>query len=92
MTYILSFLALHPLLAVLYVIWTRTRSKVVALFALVIDVLLNYTTASAIWGWPQRGEWTISKRLKRARAGTGLRGLWAHQLAEWLNRHDPGHV
>ena len=89
MTYILAFLALHPLLAVMYVIWARTGSKVVALPALVIDVFLNYTTAWVIWGKPQKGEWTISKRLKRIQDRNGWMGL---AVARWLNRHDPGHV
>lgn len=89
---ILTFIALHPLLAVLYVLWARTRSKWIALPALLIDVFLNYTTASAVWGLPQRGEWTISKRLKRQRFDAGRRGVWAWQLAEWLNKHDPGHI
>ena len=89
MIYILAFIVLHPILAALYVIWARTDSKVVALFALVIDVLLNYTTASAIWGWPQRGEWTISKRLKRRQTRNPRFGVLT---ASWLNRHDAGHV
>ena len=92
MTYLFIFIALHPLLAVMYVLWARTRSKWIAAPALVIDVLLNFTTASVIWGWPERGELTISKRLKRQRGDAGMRGLMAHTLAEWLNRHDPGHV
>lgn len=92
MTCALAFLLLHPLLAVLFVAWARTRLKWIAAIALPIDVLLNYTTASAIWGWPKRGEWTISKRLKRQRGETGRRAMWAWRLAEWLNRHDPGHV
>ena len=89
MIYILAFIALHPLLAVLYIIWARTGSKVVALPALVIDVALNYTTASVIWGWPHRGEWTISKRLKRDQARNFRFGVL---VADWLNRHDLGHV
>jgi hypothetical protein len=92
MTYLLTFIALHPLLAVMYVLWARTRSNWIAAPALVIDVLLNFTTASILWGWPKRGEWTISKRLKRQRGDTGRRGWLVHTLAEWLNRHDPGHV
>ncbi len=92
MTYLLAFLALHPLLAVLFVLWARTRSKAIALPALVIDVALNFTTVAAIWGWPKRGEWTISKRIKRQRWDSGWRGVLAWRLAEWLNKHDPGHV
>ena len=89
MIYLLAFIGLHPLLAALYIIWARTGSAVVALPALVIDVLLNYTTASLVWGLPQRGEWTISKRLKRAQARNSRFGVL---VTDWLNRHDPGHV
>ena len=92
MTYLVAFLLLHPLLAVLFVLWARTRSKWIAAPALVVNVLLNYTTASAIWGWPHRGEWTISKRLKRQRFDGGWRGALACKVADWLNKHDPGHV
>lgn len=87
MTYLAAFLLLHPLLAVLYVAWARTRSKWIAAPALVIDVLLNYTTAWALWGKPR--EWTISQRLKRPQKRN--QGL-ADKLKAWLNKHDPGHV
>lgn len=91
--WLLASFVLSPLvLAALFVLWARTRSKLIAAPALLIDVLLNYTTASVIWGWPHRGEWTISKRLKRQRFDAGRRGVLAWQLAEWLNRHDPGHI
>lgn len=92
MTYLLAFLLLHPLLLVLFALWARTGWKVFAAIGLPVDVLLNFTTASLIWGWPQRGEWTISKRLKRQRFEVGKRAIWAWRLAEWLNKHDPGHV
>lgn len=89
MTYLVAFLLLHPLLAVLYVAWARTRSHAVGVVALVIDVLLNYTTASLVWGWPHSGEWTISKRLRRPQKRNQRA---ASVLARWLNDHDPGHV
>ena len=89
MTYLLLFLALHPLLAVLYIIWSRTGSMIVALPAFVIDVFLNYTTAALLWGWPRKGEYTISKRLKRPQT----RNIHlAQKIVSALNRHDPGHV
>lgn len=89
MTYLVAFLLLHPLLAVLFVAWARSRSRYVAAVALVIDVILNFTTAALIWGWPYRGEWTISKRLKRPQKRNQRA---ASMLARWLNDHDPGHV
>ena len=92
MIYLLIFIALHPLLAVLFFLWARTGSKAIALPALVVDVLLNFTTASVIWGRPERGEWTISKRLKRQRSDTGRLGVQAWRLAELLNSIKPGHI
>lgn len=89
MTYLVAFFLLHPLLAVLFVAWARTRSKWIAAPALVIDVLLNFTTAWALWGKPRRGEWTISKRLKRSQIRNQRLAL---RLAAWLNTHDLGHV
>lgn len=91
--WLLASFVLSPLvLAALFVLWARTRWKAVAVPALILDVFVNFTWAWAIWGRPQRGEWTISKRLKRQRFDAGRRGVWAWQLAEWLNRHDPGHI
>lgn len=89
MIYLVAFILLHPLLAVLFVAWARTRSRWIAAPAFVLDVFLNYTTASVLWGWPRRGEWTISQRLRRAQTRNQLA---ARVLVRWLNRHDPGHV
>lgn len=89
MSYLLGFVALHPLMAALYVAWARTRSRWIAAPAFVLDVFLNYTTASAVWGWPRRGEWTISQRLRRAQPRNRRA---AHALIAFLNKHDPGHV
>ena len=86
MTYLIVFLLLHPALLVLFWMWARHESKVIALPALVIDVMLNYTTASVLWGWPRRGEWTISKRLSRRAS------KWERRLADLLNRIKPGHI
>jgi hypothetical protein len=33
--------------------------------ALIIDVLVNWTSLAVIFGWPRRGEWTFSTHLAR---------------------------
>lgn len=92
MAWLIAFLLLHPLLLVLFWAWARTGWRVFAAVGLPIDVLLNYTTAALIWGWPRAGEWTISKRLKRQRLDLGRRAMWAWRLAELLNTIKPGHI
>lgn len=79
---------LCPVLFLLYCAWAKTGLKAIALPALAIDVWLNYTTAILLWGFPQTGEWTISKRLARQRHEYKS----ASWLADLLNRIKPGHV
>lgn len=85
----LAFVLGHLVLAGLFVAWARTRSKWIAAPALILDVFYNFTTAWALWGKPRRGEWTISKRLKRPQTRNQRLAL---RLAAWLNTHDLGHV
>jgi len=35
------------------------------LLALVLDVLANYTELAYVFGWPEKGDYTASKRFKR---------------------------
>lgn len=37
----------------------------VAVLAWVADIIIAHTTWAAIYGWPKRGEWTISHTLER---------------------------
>lgn len=39
--------------------------KVLALLTAVLDVIANYTEWALIFGWPSKGDHTITKRLKR---------------------------
>lgn len=86
---LLAFAFGHLVLTGLFVAWARTRSNWIAVPALVLDAFYNFTTAWALWGKPRRGEWTISKRLKRPQTRNQV---LAKRLAAWLNKHDPGHV
>jgi len=64
--------------------------KPVALFATVVDVVLNYTTVSILfWEWPEAGEYTITKRLQRLINGAGWRTDIALPLAKLLNFFAP---
>ncbi|MES2972379.1 MAG: hypothetical protein V4757_02165 [Pseudomonadota bacterium] len=60
----------------------------VAWVALVLDVVLNFLHFAALfWDWPQRGEWTLSKRLTRLNKDPGWRGHLARpitRLLDWL--------
>jgi len=90
--YLLAFILLHPALLLIFVAWAKTDLRLIAAVGVVLSVALNYTTASAIWGWPRKGEWTISKRLKRQQLDAGWRGRWAWQLAHFLNSIKPDHI
>jgi hypothetical protein len=61
----------------------------VTLVALVIDVIANYTELALIYGWPRRGEWTLSKRLWRLSYFTGWRGRLAVWMIFYTGRFDP---
>ncbi|MEY2688890.1 MAG: hypothetical protein RL375_3088 [Pseudomonadota bacterium] len=57
----------------------------VALPALLLNVILNYTVLALLtWDWPQRGEWTFSKRLERLVLAPGWRGDVAFYVARHL--------
>lgn len=92
MIWLLAFLALHPLLLALFCAWAWTGWRAIAALGLVVDVLLNFSTVALALGWPQSGEWTISKRLKRQRFDVGRRGYWAWWLSELINQIKPGHI
>jgi len=72
--------------------WWRIVAPVTA-FALLIDVLANYTELSlAMLEWPKRGEWTFSTRLERLFREQGWRGDIARPVSRVLNWFSPtGH-
>lgn len=55
----------------------------ITFIAWVIDVILNYTELALLMlDYPQRGEFTFSKRLSRIKQEQGKRG----KLAQWISR------
>lgn len=71
----------------------RVVCKVIAGFALLFDVYLNFTTlALYIWDRPARGEWTFSTRLKRLQFYPGWRGAVARVIRDYLNFFQARHV
>jgi hypothetical protein len=89
---IIALLLSIPLLWVLYVVgiqyqrggWWRLL-LVVALPALALNVVLNYSLLALItWDWPQRGELTFSQRLGRLVNAPGWRGRMALGVAKHL--------
>lgn len=57
----------------------------IGMFALLLDVLLNFTLFAVLtWDWPREGEWTFSKRLGRLVCGTGWRAAFAELIAAYM--------
>lgn len=72
--------------------WWRLLAPV-TLFALVIDVIANYTELALItWDYPQKGEFTFSTRLVRLKKDAGWRGIMARKIAIYLNYFDENHI
>ena len=94
---LLTILGSVPLLMLLYIVGIQyERGGVwrvvypVTLVAFLLDVLLNYTALAVItMDFPQRGEYTFSKRLKRLRTVSGWRGVLANNVAFCLNFFAP---
>ena len=61
----------------------------VTFVALVIDIIANYTELALVFGWPRKGEFTFSQRLKRL----SYRADWRGDVAQWCiwytNKFDP---
>lgn len=89
---LLALVLAPPVTLLCFWLWAKTDWGVFAAIGLLPDVLTNLTWAALVWGWPGRGEWTVSKRLRRQRYELGRRGMWAHRLAEFLNGIKPGHI
>jgi hypothetical protein len=69
--------------------WWRLLTPV-ALLALAVDVLANWTELSLLlWQWPGRGVWTFSQRLSILIYVTGWRGDLARKIAPVLNAIAP---
>lgn len=63
---------------------------IVAVPALVIDVIANYTELALVtWDFPKRGEWTFSKRLSRLQHNTDWRGEYARYVVPILDKIAP---
>jgi len=70
------------------------RERVAYLIAAgLADVLANYGgLALLFYDWPQRGEWTFSKRLPRLCNLPGWRGRFARRCKVYINSKVPGHI
>lgn len=95
MIYLLSFLTLPPvILALTFEAALRhPHAKLRLLIAAVCDVLANYGgLALLFWDWPNRGEWTFSKRLPRLCELSGWRGALARRCKSFINKKIVGHI
>jgi len=54
-----------------------------------LSFLANHTEMSLIYGWPRKGEWTLSKRLRRLSYLSGWRGTLAFWMANYTDKFDP---
>ena len=60
-----------------------------ALIALPLDVIIAHTSWAAMYGWPRRGEWTISKTLERLCVTPSERQRLFVEIAREINRISP---
>lgn len=88
---------MSALLAVLYPLviqyerggWWRLLAPL-TLFALIIDVVANYTELALLtWDFPRTGEWTFSQRLKRLQYDMSWRQDLANIIIKYLDFFDP---
>lgn len=85
------------ILLVLYTIWIQYERegfwkycKLLGIVAGPLDVFLNYTLVSlGFLEFPQKGEYTISKRLKRLQFNLDWRGVVARPIVFVLNYLAP---
>jgi hypothetical protein len=65
-----------------------THTLLVAL----LDVLLAHTLWAWFFGFPKRGEWTISHTLERLIKTDAVDRLWLFGFALRINEISPGHI
>lgn len=74
--------------------WHRLWAPLAALFVLA-DVLANYTEWAYIFGWPTKGDWTLTHRLRRMEYSDPLpaRRAFARGVNTFLHacEHDGRH-
>lgn len=62
----------------------------VTLFALLLDVIANYTELALLtWDWPRKREYTFSTRLIRLQHSADWRGKLVRPIVTFLNYFDP---
>ena len=62
----------------------------ITLFALIIDILANYTELALLtWDSPRRGEYTFSQRCVRMKAEDSWGGTIARFIEPYLDYFDP---
>ena len=57
----------------------------------VYDLVFNFTFASFLWGFPEKGDWLVTDRLKRESKKPEMQ----HGISRFIrvvNEIDPGHV
>jgi hypothetical protein len=61
--------------------------------AFILDVFIAHTTWALVFGWPERGEWTISHTLERI-IGKHEHERWllAAAIAKEINSISPNHI
>ena len=94
-----AFLLLPALLLALYAVGIQYQRgglwwlvSPIAIVAIPLDVLLNYTVLAAVtWDFPRAGEYTFSNRLNRLVKLDNRLGDDARWIAGILNDLAPGH-
>jgi len=84
-------LILYPV-AIQYEKEWKWKYKYLYYFTGVLDIIANYTEVSCVYGLPDRGEWTISRRLRKLSKVGGIRGKLAAWSILYVNYFQPGHV
>lgn len=87
---------LYLLMLVIYVIFIQHERgglwktcKLIGVPGYVLDVLLNYTHVSLVWGLPRHGQHTISQRVNGMKFGTDQPAKDAKLVSMILDRLAP---
>ena len=81
------------LLAMLFPLAVRSKADWFRAAFILLDVYVNYTEMTVLFlSFPDKGDRTVTKRLKRLKDTPGWRGDIARWAGIRLNKVDPGHI
>jgi hypothetical protein len=72
--------------------YRRVHLVLYTLIVALLDVLLAHTVWAWFFGFPQKGEWTISHTLERLIKTDAVDRLWLFGFAFRINEISPGHI